>query len=88
MQDNLRVVCHEVFHAYEYYVVDNIDFDSDMVQNNYYFKNARKWRDNIKNYVPGIVDYEMYSDQPLEADARQYAEERVTAYLEKMNIDQ
>lgn len=85
LQDNLRTVCHEVFHAYEHYVVENIDFDSNMVKSNYYFMNARKWKDNINKYVPGIVDYDMYSEQPLEADARQYAEERVNAYIEKMN---
>jgi len=87
LQDNLRTVCHEVFHAFEHYVVETIDFDSEMVQNNYYFESAREWRDNISRYVPAIVDYDMYSDQPLEADARQYAEDRVAVYMEKMNAD-
>lgn len=87
LQDNLRTVCHEVFHAYEHYVVETIDFDSEMVQNNYYFENAREWRDNINKYVPAIVDYDMYSAQPLEADARQYADDRVAAYMEKMNAN-
>ena len=87
LQDNLRTVCHEVFHAYEHYVVETIDFDSEIVQNNYYYENAREWRDNINKYVPAIVDYDMYSDQPLEADARQYADDRVAAYIERMNAD-
>ena len=85
LQDNLRTVRHEVFHAYEHCVVENIDFDSDMVKRNYYFENARKWKANINKYVPGIVDYDMYSEQPLEADAHRYAEERVTAYIKKAN---
>lgn len=87
LQDNLRTVCHEVFHAYEHHVVATLDFDSEMVQNNYYFESARKWKDNINKYVPAIVDYGMYSEQPLEADARQYAEERIMAYTETINTD-
>lgn len=86
-QDNIRTVCHEAFHAYEHFVVKTIDFDSEMVQNNYYFESARKWRDNIDKYVPAIIDYDMYLDQPLEVDARQYAENRVTAYIEKLNAE-
>ncbi len=87
LQDCLITVCHEVFHAYEYYVVENIDFDSEMVQNNYYFENARKWKNNIDNYVPSVIDYDMYYDQPLEKDARQYAEDRVTAYTKIISAD-
>ncbi len=87
LEENIRTVCHEVFHAYEHYVVENINFNSEMVQNNFYFESARKWRDNINKYVPGIIDYDMYWEQPLEADARQYAEDRVNAYIEKLNTD-
>ncbi len=81
MEENIRTVCHETFHAYEYYVVENIDFDSEMVKNNFYFESARRWKSNIEKYVPATVDYDMYFTQPLEADARKYAQSRVEAYL-------
>lgn len=85
LEENIGTVCHEVFHAYEHYVVENIDFSSTIVQENYYFANAREWKDNIKNYVQGTIDYDMYISQPLEAYARNYSDERVTAYMDKLN---
>lgn len=81
MQDVLNSLLHEVFHAYEYYVIDNTDFDSEIVKTSYYYKDARKWKANDEKYCPAEVDYETYRAQPLEADARKYAEERVLAYI-------
>lgn len=87
LQDCLITVCHEVFHAYEYYLVENTDFDSELVQNNYYFETARKWKNNIDKYVPSAIDYDMYFEQPLEKDARQYADDRVAAYAKRIGTD-
>lgn len=64
-----------------HYTVENIDYESELVQNNYYYKQAREWKENTSNYIPSSSNYNEYRTQPIEADARAYAKERVTFYL-------
>ena len=69
-------------HAFVHYTVENIDYDSELVQENYYYKQAREWKENTENYISSNTNYDEYRNQPIEADARDYAEERVEYYLE------
>lgn len=79
-QKNLLVILHESFHAYQHYVLETLDFDSDDVAHGYYYKQAREWNTNTECYVNGIVDFELYEAQPLERDASAYAEKRIAVY--------
>lgn len=81
VEENINTISHEVFHAYQYYVVSSVDFDSWFVQNSYYFEDARRWKENIENYISADIDFESYQVQPLEADAGLYAEQRVNEYM-------
>lgn len=80
-RENVETILHEVFHAYQHYVVSTLDFSSDVVQNSYYFADAREWKRNMDNYISGELDFDAYEAQRLEADAREYAAERAGIYL-------
>lgn len=84
-KENVKTILHEVFHAYQHYVVSTLDFSSDVVLNSYYFADAREWKKNMDNYVSGVADFDAYEAQKLEADARNYADERVCVYLHDMD---
>lgn len=81
LEDVLQTILHEMHHAFVHYTVENIDYESELVQNNYYYKQAREWKENTVNYISSGSNYEGYKNQPIEADARAYAEERVEYYL-------
>ena len=57
VEKSVDTIIHEVFHAYQHYVVDSLDFDSDLVQNSYYYAEARAWKNNMDNYVSGYSDF-------------------------------
>lgn len=62
-------IVHEGRHAYQYYAIDHPDFiqDSTLVQN---------WAENLEpgNYLsPNEYGQELYANQPVEADAWNYA---------------
>lgn len=79
--ENIDTIAHEVFHAYQHYVVSSVDFDSEFVKTSHYYKDAREWKDNIQNYISADYDFQKYQSQPLEADASEYASERVEEYM-------
>ncbi|MBQ3087054.1 MAG: hypothetical protein IJC45_06950 [Clostridia bacterium] len=81
-EEMLETILHEMHHAYVHDVVYSLDFTSEEVQNGYYYKRAREWKENIENYHFASDDYYSYRAQPIEADARAYAEERVQMYLD------
>lgn len=82
LKDVLETILHEMHHAFVHYTVESIDYESELVKENYYYKQARKWKENVDNYISSDSDFDKYQNQPIEADARAYAEERVTFYLE------
>ncbi len=81
LSDVLQTILHEMHHAFVHYTVENIDYESELVQDNYYYKQAREWKENTVNYISSDSNYDGYRNQPIEADARAYAEERVVFYL-------
>lgn len=81
LEDVLQTILHEMHHAFVHYTVENIDYESKLVQDNYYYKQAREWKENTENYISSSSNYDEYRNQPIEADARAYAEERVEYYL-------
>ncbi len=81
IEENIRTISHEAFHAYQHYVVDSFNFESEFVQNSAYCEDARIWKDNIDNYISAELDFEGYQSQPLEADADTYARQRAKEYM-------
>lgn len=76
LKDVLQTILHEMHHAFVHYTVENIDYESELVQDNYYYKQAREWKENTENYISSNINFDEYQNQPIEADARAYAEER------------
>lgn len=87
VEDVLQTVLHEMHHAFVYYTVDNLDYESELVRDNYYYKQAREWKENTENYLSSNADYDEYKNQPIEVAARTYAEERVKVYMSYINGD-
>lgn len=65
-------ILHEVYHSYQHYVVDSVDWEH--AADCLYYNEAKEWADNFKNYVRGYNDYDGYYNQKVEADARAFAE--------------
>lgn len=80
LSDVLNTVIHEMHHAFVYYTISTLDYESEEVKNNYYYQKAREWKENSENYISSNDGFDKYETQPIEADARAYAKERVALY--------
>lgn len=81
VEECVNSMLHEVYHAFQHHVVRSLDFESEFVKTSFYYAEARSWKNNMENYVSGVVNFEAYEAQPLEASAREHAEERIYVYL-------
>ena len=88
IEDVLKTIIHEMHHAFVYHTIENIDYNSELVQDNYYYKQAREWKKNTENYISAGVNFDEYENQPIEKDAREYAEKRVQYYLTYISENQ
>ncbi|MCD8020806.1 MAG: hypothetical protein LUF92_14885 [Clostridiales bacterium] len=74
-------ICHETFHAYQYYLISSIDWESELSQS-FYFQDARSWMENSPNYISSYSSsYDSYVEQPLETAAHAYAEDESQTIL-------
>lgn len=84
--ENVVSTClHEIYHSYQAYVVKNIDWDSELAKSEF-CREAALWKDNLSNYTSGLWDYDTYKKQPLEIDAKNFAEkecEEIFSNVEK-----
>lgn len=85
VSEMIDTICHEAFHAYQHYIVENLDYTSPQVEHGYYYRQAREWDRNMDNYISAEFDYMLYNLQPIERDANAYANERVIAYIDALN---
>ena len=64
----VRTIFHELRHAQQYRAITDVDY-------NYGTEDQRKhWSLNFVNYISPDVDFQDYSDQTIERDARAVAE--------------
>lgn len=84
VEECIQTICHEIFHSYQHYLVDNLDWDSDVLQCSY-FTELHVWKENQENYRSVWTSgYDAYESQPLEITARSYAEqetEKILSYI-------
>ncbi|MBE5939391.1 MAG: hypothetical protein E7266_03245 [Lachnospiraceae bacterium] len=74
-----RTLCHECYHCYQYNMMD-LYFkiaDSDISVSAPYFDTIRRWVAGHNSYVEDKEVYENYINNPLEADANAYADEKI-----------
>lgn len=75
--DCVTTICHEVYHAFQSYIVNQLDWENAAMQSSY-FDELRSWKENQKDYKVSAVDgYAAYYEQPLEASAREYAQQEL-----------
>lgn len=72
-KDAMVTLLHELYHAYQNYVISSIDWDSEFA-GSAYFAEAREWKDNDEKYITPDMDYDGYENQPMEASAREFSE--------------
>lgn len=67
-QEIMNTIMHESRHAYQHFAVKHPELVSvDM-------ETIKKWEDNFNNYIRPEFDIEEYQNQPVEADANDFAE--------------
>lgn len=81
----IDTICHEVRHSLQFQIVSSIDWDNPIFQTSY-FDELRSWFRNQENYKSAwLYGFEEYENQPLEVDARNYAEretEKIMSYVQ------
>lgn len=77
----INSTAHEMYHAFQWYCIKNIDTESDAVKNLSYLSEIRNWKKNFSHYNNGYSDYDMYENQPLEVSAREYAEKETARII-------
>ena len=84
VEECIRTICHEVYHSFQYYLVNSMDWENEALQS-VYFTELRSWKANQENYQSVEVSgYEAYAEQALEVTARSYANqeaERILSYI-------
>ena len=67
-RDVVETMLHEGRHSYQHFVINHPSVHLDV-------KQVNKWRKNFRHYLsPSIYGQELYESQPVEMDARAYAE--------------
>jgi len=64
----METILHESRHAYQDYAINNpkkVSVDADTIS---------VWKNNFEHYITPELDYEAYFNQPIEADANDFAE--------------
>lgn len=84
VEECIDTICHEVRHSLQFQIVSSVDWDNPIFQSSY-FDELRSWSQNQKNYKGAwLYGFEEYENQPLEVDARDYAEretEKIMSYV-------
>lgn len=69
----LNTYFHESRHAYQHSEITNPSPWGDPTL-------AKSWEDNFENYISPDEDFEGYENQPVEKDANDYADHRMSAF--------
>lgn len=84
VEECINTICHEVRHSLQFQIVSSIDWDNPIFQTSY-FDELQSWFQNQENYKSAwLYGFEEYENQPLEVDARDYAEretEKIMSYV-------
>ena len=76
--DVLKTVLHECRHAYQYKTIEMLDEIGDEYKNLYLCRGLQQLKEGFENYEVGSMDW--YWHNPVEIDARSYAEKRIKVY--------
>ncbi len=81
LEECVETLCHEIYHFFQDYLIKNMDWDAEIMQN-VYFSELRSWKENQENYKTSWSDgYDAYEQQPLETSAEEYARKETAKLL-------
>lgn len=79
--DLLDTIVHEGRHAVQHYYIEHPDQRPASISQ----EQVNAWKDNNEHYISPEDDFEKYRDQPMEKDAREFAESYLVEYAS--NVD-
>lgn len=79
-EDVVRTILHEVYHCYQRRCVEVYKKLEPEERNLMMFYRTADYAQNFNNYIDGTKDFDGYSEQALEIDAREYAMQNVEVY--------
>lgn len=82
VEEILEIICHEVYHCYEYRLIEVYGGAEERLKSLRIFKSVDSYIREFNNYSDGEEDYSAYYNQVCEQDAREYAESAVAEYYE------
>lgn len=85
-EEALKVILHEVYHAWEFRIVSRYLDAPESEKNLRIFMYCREYLEEIQNYVHGAEDYAAYYGQQMERHAREYAAKQGPAYYEQIDL--
>lgn len=83
--DVLNTIAHETRHIYQRYMCKMYDeIEIDQYESLLVFREITFWKNDFSDYKSGHENYDDYYTQECEVDARQYAEQAVRDYYQKI----
>lgn len=82
----ISTLCHEVYHTYQYKLVDFYEALDEGGRQLRLFDRAERYGYEFEHYNSGREDMEAYRRQACETDARAYAENAVMQYMSMMHF--
>lgn len=80
IDDLLTIICHEVFHAYSYRLIELYENTEEEWRSLIVFDKVEDYRKEFENYEDGESDFMAYYNQVCEQEARNYAKQGVEKY--------
>ena len=80
----LQTLCHEAYHSYQYCLVEAYRAVDDEEKGLKIFSKAEKYDAEFENYKDAGEDFFEYAAQECERDAREYSEEAVYEYYNRI----
>lgn len=81
----LNSCCHEAYHSYQYRLVDAYNTTDENIKGLRVYKSAALYEQEFDNYSDGEYDFCSYYEQHCEIDARDYAEDAVCDYYNRIS---
>ncbi len=81
-EENLSTLLHEIYHAFEYAVVEVYEQTDTSFQKLRLFENAWVYSREFDNYVNGAENFVAYINQRVEQDSNAYSDQRLRDYMD------
>lgn len=84
-RDVLNTLIHETRHQIQWEAVISYRSDGDQMQlpQGITLEQVQTWDDNFQNYIKGDDDFQGYREQPIEKDARSFADHEIRKIIKR-----